>query len=139
MQSDAGDARQWLPAPWRLAGLGLVILFALVRAADAQTNPHSGDRQDTCPACHFVVGERVVIDRTLAPADPISTCTACHPQVPGRDHPAGVPVRTLVPTNLPLGGGGKLVCSTCHDPHNETKYPGLLRMEFNALCAACHK
>jgi predicted CXXCH cytochrome family protein len=39
---------------------------------------------------------------------------------------------------LPLEPGGRVVCHTCHDPH-DVKSRGGLRKTFNELCLSCHR
>lgn len=126
---------------WGLRGVtfGLVAFLALLGRGEAATSPHAGDGQTVCSACHPGAAGEVAADKALEPADPIAACTACHPQAPGRDHPVGVSLRLPAPPDLPLSDAGKLVCTTCHDPHNETQFLAMLRMEVNALCVACHR
>lgn len=122
-----------------IAGIALVALLGLGGLAEGKGDPHAGGGQGLCTACHLALEGRAEAGKALGPADPISACTACHTQVPGQDHPVAVSVRLPAPPGLPLGPNGKLVCTTCHDPHNETQFPRMLRMEVNALCAACHR
>ena len=67
------------------------------------------------------------------------------------DHPVGVPYPNIDKGYRPLtavvaGGaitlpGGRVECSSCHDPHNEAGEPFMLVVGNvrSALCLACHK
>jgi predicted CXXCH cytochrome family protein len=39
---------------------------------------------------------------------------------------------------LPLSVGGEIVCHTCHDNHNTSKFGKMLRVDFIRLCVSCH-
>ncbi|MGW8323621.1 MAG: cytochrome c3 family protein [Thermodesulfobacteriota bacterium] len=63
-------------------------------------------------------------------------CLRCHPdRTGGREHPVGSFPTFTGPTRLPLGDG-RIICTTCHNPHAST--PGMLRLPPQELCPACH-
>lgn len=64
-------------------------------------------------------------------------CLKCHTASSGKDHPTGV-VSKIIPEGLPLGGGNKITCITCHEPHGKNTVDPLLRKELNKLCVSCH-
>lgn len=66
------------------------------------------------------------------------TCIKCHTPTPGRDHPYGI-VQSEVPDKLPLDKESRITCITCHEPHGKETSGRLLRLEFDKLCAVCHK
>jgi predicted CXXCH cytochrome family protein len=39
---------------------------------------------------------------------------------------------------LPLGEGGRIVCHTCHDPHDVKAHRKGLRLDYQPLCDQCH-
>jgi len=133
-----------------LVGTALVLAFLAVTAVPfaakthAQppeeeypvTNPHDFSRKDYCSSCH---GE-------APPAlsfDPVTTCTKCHMGNVGNHpvsrHPIGKAPRINIAAYLPLSEGGLLVCYTCHDQHNTSGHPRMLRVEYLRLCASCHR
>lgn len=76
----------------------------------------------------------------------ITICTRCHSVDTGRTHPVGIrPVRPI-PEGWPLDPQGRLVCSTCHDPHRPVRkgvdpLPAPLLRGDQAgerFCQACH-
>lgn len=98
-------------------------------------NPHNFAVKNYCHFCH----------KAELPAlnfDPVTTCTKCHSgnvdDHPVTRHPIGKPSRIIVPSVLPLTKDGRIVCYTCHDPHNRTGFPRMLRVEYLRLCDSCH-
>ncbi|HLB80279.1 MAG TPA: cytochrome c3 family protein [Dongiaceae bacterium] len=65
------------------------------------------------------------------------SCGGCHAGAAEASHPTGiVPTRPL-PSAFPLGAGGDIVCTTCHDL--DAVKPGLLRAaDRQSLCLSCH-
>jgi predicted CXXCH cytochrome family protein len=61
------------------------------------------------------------------------------------DHPVDItyPTKTgyvaAPPATLPLSGGN-VMCTTCHDPHDNGGFPFMLRADptASAICSACH-
>jgi tetratricopeptide (TPR) repeat protein len=106
-------------------------------------SPHIDDRR-YCLYCH----------ETQPPEDalffnldvPENVCNHCHNVKP---HPTGKHLvqpshRISIPENFPLGDEGKIICSTCHDPHQvETEVnthlnPKRLRGGLSDFCTTCH-
>lgn len=100
----------------------------LVDAAHV-TNPHDHQGKPLCQRCHLP-GQAGVT------GDPIALCVQCH-EPSNMKHPYGVEARA-VPAALPLEGGMRIVCHTCHDPHDVKTRRAGLRLEFGPLCAQCH-
>lgn len=98
-------------------------------------NPHDFSVKQYCHFCHTGKPPQLSLD-------PVTTCTKCHmgnlDNHPVTKHPIGKEPRINVPYNFPLTKDGKMVCYTCHDPHNKLGYPKMLRVEYGKLCAACH-
>ncbi len=91
-------------------------------------NPHDHGGKPLCQRCHRP-GEAGIVD------EPIALCARCHD--PARmKHPFGVPPSTA-PGDLPLADG-RIVCHTCHDPHDVKARRSGLRLDYGALCARCH-
>ena len=93
-------------------------------------DPHAYLGQPLCQRCHQ--GETAALR-----AAPVALCLACHPQRHG-NHPVEV-VQQRPAADLPLGQGGRVVCHTCHDPHDLKAHRKGLRLEFNDLCLRCHQ
>jgi predicted CXXCH cytochrome family protein len=100
----------------------------LLDAAHA-TNPHDFHGKPLCQRCHLPGQEGIT-------GDPVALCTQCHDPA-FMKHPYGIPART-VPPALPLEAGLRIVCHTCHDPHDVKKRRGGLRLDYGPLCAQCH-
>jgi predicted CXXCH cytochrome family protein len=93
------------------------------------TNPHEYNGAPLCQRCH----ER---GETGTVIEPVSLCAGCHDSSKMK-HPWHVEQRGGAGP-LPLVEG-KVVCHSCHDPHDVKKYPHGLRAEYTALCLNCHK
>ncbi|BDG07402.1 hypothetical protein AMPC_05150 [Anaeromyxobacter paludicola] len=93
-------------------------------------SPHAFRGKPLCQGCHQP-------GRRELRADPVALCKGCHPLHRG-NHPVEV-VQAQPVAGLPLSPGRKVACHSCHDPHGGAKQPHLLRLEANALCAACHQ
>lgn len=100
-----------------------------------RSSPHEFGSQHYCSVCHK--GEPPALTM-----DPMATCTKCHhgnvTNHPVSRHPLGVTPKMSVPAYLPLSTDGKMVCFTCHDPHNKSGLNKMLRVTFIKLCASCH-
>ena len=138
-----GVGRSWRVAATAFLALVLALpLYAGIAHSAAMENegrvsdnPHDYNDRSNCSVCH----------KEEPPAlnlDPIATCTKCHPGNVGNHpvsrHPLGQTPKINVPSFLPLSKDGKIVCFTCHDPHNKSKSADLLRVDFTKLCASCH-
>lgn len=101
----------------------------------AYTNPHNYSVKENCSYCHTAEPPMLVFD-------PVTTCAKCHPgnlgNHPVARHPIGKMPRIKIPVQFPLTDDREMVCYTCHDPHNKTKHPRMLRVDFNKICALCH-
>ncbi len=94
-------------------------------------NIHDYKGKPVCQACHR--GNSIWLKD-----DPVVVCTeGCHSFEHG-NHPVSVVQREPADTGLPMGAGNLVVCHSCHDPHDMTKFKHGLRMEFSALCLRCH-
>lgn len=89
-------------------------------------DPHDFRGKPLCQRCHLQDGKLT--------ADPNELCAGCHSFNHG-NHPVNVIERKPV-KDLPLLAGGKVVCHTCHDPHQKQR---VLRKPFNELCTTCHR
>jgi predicted CXXCH cytochrome family protein len=98
---------------------------------DPYPNPHNFQDKELCQQCHTQELPALTLP-------PVALCKKCHK--PGtNDHPTGVTVKNPIPNELALDKSKKMVCHTCHDPHQQTSYPALLRMDFDDLCRLCHQ
>jgi predicted CXXCH cytochrome family protein len=94
-----------------------------------RANPHDHGGKPLCQRCHRP-GEAGIVD------EPVALCARCHDPA-NMKHPTGV-AQASAPADLPLGPGGRIVCHTCHDPHDVKAHKGGLRLEYGALCLRCH-
>ncbi len=88
-------------------------------------SPHAYKGKALCQRCH---------EPSLALVRPVNAlCQECHTFKRG-NHPVDVVQKTAA-KGLPLLGGGKVGCHTCHDPHQQK---AVLRKPFSELCLTCH-
>jgi predicted CXXCH cytochrome family protein len=92
-------------------------------------NPHDYRGAPYCAWCHEGRDP-------AAKGDPVALCAQCHPPSIMK-HPYGRPAKQL-PAALPLGEGGRIVCHTCHDPHDVKAHRKGLRLDYQPLCDQCH-
>lgn len=101
----------------------------------AEVNPHSNAARKHCSLCHTNELPKLTFD-------PVTTCTRCHPSNVGNHpvarHPMGKAPRINLPAFLPTTKNGLMVCYTCHEQHNKSGHPKMLRIEYLRLCASCH-
>lgn len=101
----------------------------------ANVNPHNFNDKSNCGLCH-------TSDPPALNFDSVTTCTRCHKgnvgDHPVTRHPIGRPTGKQVPVILPLSEERQMVCYTCHDQHNRSGHPKMLRVEYKRLCALCH-
>lgn len=122
--------------------LSIAVLFSPLMAGAqdngedrVEVNPHSNRGKKHCVQCHQ--GETARLN-----FDPVTTCTKCHQgnigNHPVARHPIGKAPRINLPAFLPTTKDGIMVCYTCHDPHNRSGHPKMLRVQYLMLCASCH-
>jgi predicted CXXCH cytochrome family protein len=87
-----------------------------------------------CSYCHVSVDTAGAKLRS-----PLSgLCLECHPDRKSpNEHKVDI-VPPMKVEGLPLDKEGKMTCVTCHDPHEETHNPMLLRVKPSELCLRCH-
>ena len=93
-------------------------------------NAHAYKGRPACPVCHLERDPRLK-------ADPVVLCQRCHTFI-HKNHPVNVPVKRAVGKDLPLWAKDRVVCHTCHDPHDLNRFEDGLRMKFDELCMRCH-
>jgi len=105
-------------------------------AAVQGANPHEWDNKESCSACHGSLMPSLKLDA-------VTLCTRCHKEQIGNHpvakHPIGKRPKINISRRMPLDESGKLVCYTCHDSHNRSKYANMLRIDYLRLCSACHR
>lgn len=107
---------------------GLVISVAVAGNAPASITHE-------CSYCHITSNKGAGMPRKA----PLSgLCLECHPdRTAGNEHIVDI-VPSLKVAELPLSKDGKITCATCHDPHEQSGYPYLLRVSPAELCQKCH-
>ncbi len=99
-------------------------------------NPHDYSDKEACASCH----KSAVPDLKF---DTVTICTRCHEGYLGNHpvakHPIGKRPGINITRLMPLSLDGKMVCYTCHDNHNRSGYPNMLRTDYLKLCSACHR
>jgi predicted CXXCH cytochrome family protein len=105
--------------------------FAPIPDVDAAhvANPHDFRGKALCQRCHVRGEDRLSVD-------PVSLCGQCH-DAARMKHPYDV-VQPVPPAGLPLAEG-RIVCHTCHDPHDVKKRRAGLRLAYVELCLRCHE
>ena len=109
----------------------------------------------SCLDCHPVHGknEKESIWASLVDSDtPAQTCENCHrPGGPGKvmetPHMGKKVIadssianrKSQIANVLKLGSDRRIVCTTCHDIHQEPQSSKLLRVAIGDLCGACHQ
>lgn len=94
-------------------------------------NPHSFRGKPACQLCH-VDGSKALLH------GPVDTCLHCHQARHTPGHEVGTLLAGRDVGGLPLPEG-RIVCHTCHDPHDVKREPNGLRQRVNDLCLSCHK
>jgi len=110
----------------------------LQEAPGAQLTTVNGNA-NLCMSCHNPVG--------IASVTPFSDADRANPGVSGTSHnwntgPVNIIYGATAPTNTGMNSmlmDGKVVCSTCHEPHGSF-YPPFLRMTNadDIMCKDCH-
>lgn len=110
----------------------------LQEAPGAQLTTVAGNA-NLCMSCHSALG--------IASATPFSNADKANPGISGTSHnwnmnPVSFRYGANTPSNLSMSGklmDGKVVCSTCHEPHGNF-YPPYLRISNSgdAMCKDCH-
>ena len=137
-----------------VVAMAVAVGFTMVAQGDA-TNPHG--ESSGCAACHS--GEKPPdleppVAAEAAPPwptyplqgpDQSTMCRSCHPVDGSWVHPVDSVPRFPLPAGFPLDAAGRLVCSSCHDPHRAAggalaASTGLLRGNASgaAFCSSCH-
>ncbi len=88
-----------------------------------------------CGYCH-VSGGKEKAGKLKAPLSGL--CLECHPDRKSPDEHVVDVVPPMNVAGLPLSADGKMTCVTCHDPHEKSGFPTLLRVEPSDLCFRCH-
>lgn len=90
----------------------------------------SGQPELVCQACHVAQTPALL-------QGPVATCQRCHPTRHTPGHEAGTPLPASRVGSLPLVEG-RLVCHSCHEPHDVQRQRYGLRLPLTPLCRSCH-
>lgn len=107
-------------APW--------VTYPDAEVKDA-TNAHEYRGAPLCQRCHASP------DGALRTREP-DLCYECH-QAAKMTHVGKV--QDPPPSTLPVQEGGRIVCHTCHEPHDVKAQPYGFRAPYTAVCLECHK
>lgn len=97
-------------------------------------NVYSAEKHE-CSYCH-VTSDKT--DKMQLKASLTELCIECHPDRMGpKEHIVDIapPMKVV---DLPLSKDGLMTCITCHDPHETSGNPKLLRVKPSELCSKCH-
>jgi predicted CXXCH cytochrome family protein len=108
----------------------LFVRYPEVEAAHVK-NIHLYQGRPLCQACHEDGLPRLL-------AGPVGTCLRCHQVSHTPGHETGRLLERTEKVGLPLPDG-RVVCHTCHDPHDLAREPSGLRLPSKALCLECHR
>ncbi len=99
-------------------------------------NPHDYSDRTACGSCHKKTPPDLKFDA-------VTVCTRCHEGYLGNHpvskHPIGKRPNINITRLMPLSVDGRMVCYTCHDNHNRSGFPSMLRTDYLRLCSACHR
>jgi hypothetical protein len=112
------------PSPPPKAGW---VVYPEAEVKDAK-NAHEYKGAALCQRCHASPGK-------LAKPEP-DLCYDCH--VAARMTHVGKIQKPLPPT-LPYEEGGRIICHTCHDPHDVKAQPHGFRLPYRDECLECHR
>ncbi|MBI5904485.1 MAG: cytochrome c3 family protein [Deltaproteobacteria bacterium] len=114
--------------------------------AERPVNPH---RSFPCKDCHARIPDKgkssasEVLSGLLK--SPVELCRGCHSDAETTHHPVVKRTARRLPEGLPLSAGGEVICSTCHDVHQEKPAVFLLRGYDTGrysvrmdMCLDCH-
>ncbi|MEW6108350.1 MAG: cytochrome c3 family protein [Nitrospirota bacterium] len=114
----------------------LLILGIFIFSQDSAFADPSEVKKD-CKLCHIShrMGEKILLKKPVE-----QLCIECHSDKKGpHEHAVDVKPPFDIPKDFPLNEKGFLTCVTCHAPHGEGNFKGMLRVEPNNLCTHCHK
>ncbi len=98
-----------------------------ISMSDSTVHPPA---KEDCANCHTPHGG--TNDKLLSEPDIMTLCTSCHEDaVSSHFHPMGD--KTKDPKNR-----GRIVCTSCHSPHNSSQKALLLGEPGRGLCIRCH-
>jgi predicted CXXCH cytochrome family protein len=115
---------------WRLERVFLILMAGIVWTGNA-----SSAQKHECAYCH-ITSEKTGQQQLKAPLSGL--CLGCHPDRSSPNEHGVDIVPSMKVTKLPLSKEGKITCATCHDPHEMSGYPMLLRASPAELCSKCH-
>lgn len=92
-------------------------------------NAHDYQGAPLCQRCHASQDGKL---RTTEP----ELCWECHA---GTTMTHVGKVQDPPPPTLPILEGGKMICHTCHDPHDVKAHRFGFRYEYVKVCLECHK
>ena len=92
-------------------------------------NAHDYKGAALCQRCHSSP------DGKLVTKEP-ELCWECHK---GTTMTHVGKIQDPPPPTLPYEKGGRIICHTCHDPHDVKSHKWGFRMQYVAECMECHK
>jgi predicted CXXCH cytochrome family protein len=93
-------------------------------------NVHDYKGAALCQRCHVDGGKK------LLAADVPSLCLPCHPGAVKMTHVGKI--QNPRPASLPFEPGGRIICYTCHDPHDVKAHKYGFRADYTKVCLECH-
>jgi predicted CXXCH cytochrome family protein len=92
-------------------------------------NAHDYKGASLCQRCHASSDGKLIVDDTPA------LCYQCH-EAAKMTHVNKL--QKPPPKTLPYAAGGRIVCHTCHDPHDVKAHKYGFRAEYVSVCLECH-
>jgi predicted CXXCH cytochrome family protein len=92
-------------------------------------NAHEYKGAALCQRCHVSSGGGL---RTKEP----ELCWECHV---GTTMTHVGKIQSPPPRTLPYEEGGRIICHTCHDPHDVKSQKYGFRAQYSSVCLECHK
>lgn len=123
----------------------LLVLVSSQTSAKLLENPHN---KMECGSCHAVdvSFDKPLIKLELVDDQVVNLCLKCHSDIMNAHHPQRVQITGEIPDYLPVGEGNFIICTTCHNIHQEDASMHFLRSASIGnyksridICYDCHK
>jgi predicted CXXCH cytochrome family protein len=113
----------------------LKLMFSVLIMVIVAAESVFAENKHECSYCHITMHADAAM---LLKASLSGLCLECHPDRSGSNEHRIDIAPSMEVVGLPLSKDGKITCATCHDPHEKSGYPMLLRVKPSELCFTCH-
>jgi|MudIll2142460700_1097286.scaffolds.fasta_scaffold07387_4 predicted CXXCH cytochrome family protein len=113
----------------------LKLIFSVLSMVIVVAGSVSAENKHECSYCHITMHADAAM---LLKTSLSGLCLECHSGRSGSNEHRIDIAPSVEAVGLPLSKDGKITCATCHDPHEKSEYPMLLRVKPSELCFKCH-